>query len=128
MIRQVLSNIKSNTSNDQAKTRRRHSRRHCDRVVASIAGTMYPVADWSLGGLLINGDGRMFTNDQQLDITLKFKLRNDILDIPHKVRVVRRNRDKIGFEFMPLTTKIRKGFQQVVDDYVAQRFADSQMA
>lgn len=128
MIKEVLAALRTKVSNDQSPTRRRYSRRHCDQCVANIAGTMYPVQDWSLGGVLMNGDGRMFTNGQEYEITLKFKLRDEVLDVIHTAKVIRRNRNKIAFQFLPLNTKIRKGFQHVVDDYVAQRFADSQKA
>jgi len=123
-----LSSLKRHSDNDQMPTRRRYSRRNCDRCVSVIGGTTYPVENWSMGGLKITGDDRMFSTDQELDITIKFRLRNEILDVPHKARIVRKAKNRIAFEFLPLSQKIRNNFQQVVDDYVARKFADSQSA
>ena len=52
----------------------------------------------------------------------------DCLDVPHRARVVRKSRDRVAFEFMPLTEQIRKSFQNVIDDFVAGQFADSQLS
>jgi len=123
-----LSTLKKQPDNDQFTTRRRYSRRNCDRCVGVIDGKTYPVENWSMGGLKIAGDERLFSPDQEIDVTLKFKLRNEILDIPHRARVVRKAKNRVAFEFLPLSQKIRSGFQKVVDDYVAQKFADSQTA
>lgn len=80
-----------------------------------------------MGGIKVTADGRMFNTHEEIDITMKFKLREDIVDVPHRARVVRRSQDSVSFEFLPLTAEIRRSFQQVVDDYMARRFAESQM-
>ena len=64
---------------------------------------------------------------QSLDMILKFKLRNTIIDIDIKGSVVRKNPGKIGIQFEPVTQTIRRNFQQVIDDQVAWEFADSQV-
>ncbi len=128
MLGNFFTTLKKQPDNDQIITRRRYSRRECDRVVSVIDGKTYPVENWSLGGLQIAGDERLFGIDQNMDITVKFKLRNDILNVSQKAHVVRKARNKISFEFAPLNQRVRQNFQQVVDDYVAQKFADSQMA
>lgn len=128
MFGRFLSSLKKHSDNDEMPTRRRYSRRSCDHCVIMIAEKTYPVENWSLSGIKINGDDRMFTIGQELDVIMKFKLRNEILNIPHRAKVVRKVKSKIAFEFLPLTQKIRTRFQQVVDDYVAQKFADSQIA
>lgn len=131
MLRTFLSVLKRETERDDhldAMARRRYARRNVDRCVAVVGDKMYPVEDWSLGGVKIQGDGRMFTEDQQINLTMKFKLRDEVIDIAHRGRVVRKGKDNIAFEFLPLPAKLRGLFQQVVDDYVTRQFAESQMA
>ena len=127
MFETLLSSLNAQSGNDLHATRRRYGRRGCDRCVSVIGEKTYPVVDWSPGGLLIYGDGREFSVDGELDVVMKFRLRNDVVDVPHKARVVRKSKNKIAFEFLPLTKQIVNRFQSVVDDYVAGRFADSQL-
>src|SRR5262245_1658319 len=129
MLRTFISVLKRETergSHTDVMARRRYARRNVDRCVAMVGDQMYPVDDWSLGGVKIQGDGRMFTDDQQINLTMKFKLRDEVIDIPHRGRVVRKTKESIAFEFTPLPAKLRGLFQQVVDDYVTRQFADSQ--
>lgn len=112
---------------DDGASRRRSERRSCDRCVSVIGGKTYPVENWSLGGLQIYGDPRPFGVNEEIDVTMKFKLRNDIIAVPHKARVVRKAHDKVAFEFLPISRQIRNRFQSVVDDFVATEFADSQL-
>jgi hypothetical protein len=131
MLRTFLSVLKRETERSgelDVVARRRYARRNVDRCVAVVGDKMYPVEDWSLGGVKIQGDGRLFTDEQQIDLTMKFKLRDEVIDIPHRGRVVRKTKENIAFEFLPLPVKMRGLFQQVVDDYVTRQFADSQMA
>jgi hypothetical protein len=108
-------------------SRRRHTRRESDHCVGVIGGKTYPVENWSPGGVLIYGDSRAFSLNDEIDVTLKFRMRNDVLDVPHKAKVIRKSHDKVAFKFSPLTAQIRKNFQTVVDDYLAGEFADSQL-
>ena len=114
------------SSNDKDATRRRHPRRKSDRCVAVICGQTFPVEDWSPGGLQIAADDRLFSMGQDIDFTVKFKLRNTILDVNHRGRVVRKTNQKVAFEFEALPQAIRRAFQQVIDDQVAREFANSQ--
>lgn len=118
----------SNQQPEDLAKRRRHSRRSVDKCVAVVNGKTYPALDWSLGGVQITGDDRVFAMNDECEVLLKFKLSNELLEVPHKAKVVRKGHDRIAFQFAPLSTHIRKSFQHVVDDYVATRFADSQMA
>ena len=120
------------TSSDKVKersvahTRRKSARRSDDRCVSVINGQMYPVENWSTDGLLITADERLFSVGQPCVFTLKFKLRDEIMEIDHNAKIVRKSPNKVALEFLPLTKTIRSGFQKVVDDYVARRFAESQ--
>lgn len=126
MLQTLLSSLRSMSSNDTETTRRRTSRRKTDRCVAVIFGQAFPVEDWSPGGLQIAADDRLFSTGQDIDFTIKFKLRNAILDINHRGRIVRKGSQKVAFEFEPLPQTVRRAFQQVIDDQVAREFANSQ--
>ena len=127
MLKTFINYIQGHPSNDDAITRRRYTRRSCDVCVAVIDGKTYPTQDWSLGGLLIYGDARPFALDGKQDVLLKFKLQDKVIEVKHQAKVVRKSLNNIAFEFEPLTAQIRKYFQNVVDDYVANEFADSQL-
>ena len=105
---------------------RQHARRSDDRCVSIINGQMHPVENWSNGGMLISADERLFGIDQECTFTLKFKLRDEIIEIDHKAKVIRKAPSKVALRFLPLNKSVQARFQQVVDDYVSQRFVDSQ--
>jgi hypothetical protein len=126
MLHTLLSTLKNNTSNDEFASRRKHARRACDKCIAVIMGKSFPVSDWSPGGVLITADDRLFSNGQDIDFQLKFKLRNTILDIDHTGNVIRKGNGQVAIQFENLSKGIRKLFQQVMDDYVAREFANSQ--
>ncbi len=128
MLQTLLSSLKTGTSNnDEQETKRSHPRRDVDRCVAVIHGRTFPVKDWSLGGVLIQADERLFGKEQDIDLTVKFKLRNNIIDVSHKGVVVRKSNGKVAVQFEPLSQTISRQFQQVIDDYVAGQFASSQV-
>lgn len=125
MFGKFFSALQGHRSNENMLTRRHFSRRRCDKCVSMIGEKLYPVEDWSPGGILIRGDGRAFNTGSEIDVTMKFKLRNDMLDIPHRARVIRKTQDKVAFEFLPLPRQIHRNFQSVIDDYLASGFAES---
>ena len=129
MLQTLLSSLKGEASNDaQAlSTNRRHPRRTVDRCVAVIHGRTFPVENWSLGGILIAADDRLFGKDQDIELTVKFRLRNTIIDVTLNGHVVRKSTGKIAVRFEPLSQFIRRRFQQVIDDSVAAEFANSQI-
>lgn len=114
------------TNTSSAAFRRLYERRATDTCVAQVEHAVYPVENWSQGGVLLGGDNRYLGIGQECDVTLKFKLRDRILDIQHPARVVRKAGDKTAFQFKPLTREIRKAFTDVIDDLVASGFANSQ--
>lgn len=140
MLNSFLSSLRSRASNDvivdglrkkaqslEESTRRGAPRRAVDRCVSVVYGQTFPVENWSFGGILLAGDERMFGLGQALELTLKFKLHNKILDVPVHGHVVRKSAGKIAVKFEPLSQTIKRHFQLVVDDYVAREFAQSQM-
>ncbi|MCK5384977.1 MAG: PilZ domain-containing protein [Alphaproteobacteria bacterium] len=110
-----------------SKTNREHPRRSDDRCVGVVNGQMHPVENWSKGGMLIAADERLFGIGQDCVFTLKFKLRDKIMEIDHKAKVVRKAPGKIALQFEHLSHAIQTNFQKVVDDYVSQRFVESQI-
>lgn len=126
MFGRLFSSLKADNQNEPHAARRRFTRRDCDQCVTVINGKTYPVENWSLGGVLLNADEREFGAQDEINMTMKFKLQDKIIDVPHAAKVIRKNRNKIAFEFKPLTQQIRSNFQNVVDDYVASQFAASQ--
>lgn len=119
----------TDVSNDYSDdTRRKSPRRAADNCVSVINGKAYPVHNWSDGGLLVQADERMFTVAAPVEVTMKFRLSNKIVDIPHRGRVIRKMRDRMAIQFEPLSREITQKFKQVVDDYVTREFAESQFA
>ena len=128
MFEKLFSSLRADNNNEPHAARRKYTRRDCDKCVGEINGRTYPVENWSLGGILINSDERSFGVDETVDVNLKFKLRDEILQVPHRARVVRKARNKVAFQFDALPRTMRGQLQKVVDDYVTSEFANSQMA
>ena len=128
MLNSLLSGLRSKTSNDKTETRRRHPRRESDRCVIVIHGRTFPVANWSMGGVLSVGDERLFGNGQEVEFTLRFKLRNTVMDVQHRGHVLRKSPQKVAVVFEPVTKTVNRYFQQVIDDAAAREFANSQAA
>lgn len=126
MLANLINTMVTSVSNDKEATRRRHPRRNVDRCVAVVCGQTFPVEDWSLGGVQLRGDERLFGQSQDLDVTMKFRLRSTIIDVDVKGKVVRRTRGSVAIQFEPLAHMIRRAFHQVIDDAVAAEFANSQ--
>ncbi len=107
--------------------RRMYERRSTEMSVAQVGDMVYPVENWSQGGALLGGDNRFFTVDQVYDLTLRFKLSDRVVNVKHPARVIRRAGDKTALQFLPLTTDVRQVFSQILDDMVANNFAQSQI-
>ena len=106
---------------------RRYERFDQDRCVGFIGGRTYPVENWSLGGVMVMADDRAFGVGQAIDITLRFKLGKQIIDVKQKANVLRKGSNRVACMFDPLNSTTRKGFQHVIDDRTARAFADSQI-
>jgi len=126
MLESFLSSLRASASNDPDLTRRRAPRRAEDRCVAVIHGRAFPVENWSFGGVLLNADDRLFGDGMDIGVTLKFKLRNSIVDVEHHAKVVRKGNQKVALEFERLGKTLARKMQQVVDDAIAREFASSQ--
>lgn len=114
------------SEDDNVESRRRHTRRSADQCVCEIDGRMFPVQNWSLGGALVFGDDRPFGAGQEVEVTMKFKLRSIIIDIKQKASIIRKSNGLIAMQYTPLSETVKTKFQQVIDDCVAREFAFSQ--
>ncbi|MCD8566482.1 MAG: PilZ domain-containing protein [Alphaproteobacteria bacterium] len=108
-------------------SRRKATRRSSDHCVCNIEGKSYPVLNWGIGGMQITADDRLFAIGQEIEFSLKFKIRTTIVEVHHKAVVVRKSRGSVAFQFEPLTRQVRNDFQNIIDDFMASEFASSQM-
>ena len=127
MFTSILETLKSTASNDDQDARREYERREIDSCIGIIDGVSYPILDWSKGGVALSGDDKQFSVNATKTITLRFKLENRIVDVLHSGRILRKGRDKFVLQFAPLTQNIDRQFNHILDDYVAQQFANSQL-
>lgn len=72
-------------------------------------------------------DARPIAVGEDMDIEMKFHLRDQLVAIKHRGTVIRKSNDSVSFKFKPLTADIRRVFQNVIDDFNAREFAGSQV-
>lgn len=127
-IMSALSFKKSYSSDggDGFSSRRSHPRRTCDQCIGFINGKAHPILDWSPGGVKVFGDPRPIALGDEMEVEMKFHLRESLIQIKHKARVVRKMSESFSLQFEPLSQDIRKTFQNVIDDFNAREFAGSQ--
>jgi hypothetical protein len=126
MLKAFMNTLRGEHRPRTAKASRAYPRRAGDCCVALVNGKMHPVENWSIGGILFTADDRLFGLDDSCDVTLKFKLRDDLVDVTHSGKIIRKSDKKVALQFAPMTKKNQVLLLQVVDDFVSQRFADSQ--
>ena len=112
--------LNSATNDNKETTRRRFPRRMADICVVTIAGTTYPVHDWSQCGVLFEADGRGFQAGHDLEAVMKFKLASDVTEITVPAHVVRAGKTQVALEFQEVPKKIQKAFTKVIEDAMAQ--------
>ncbi len=133
MLQTIMSalKIKKSLSSDDGgrngfSSRRVHPRRSCDQCIGFINGKAHPIMDWSPGGVKVFGDPRPLAVGQEMDVEMKFHLRDHLVHIRHRAKVVRKMAETFSLQFEPLNADIRKTFQSVIDDFNAREFAGSQ--
>lgn len=104
-------------SNDSVKTRRKYERRACDKCIASVNQQPFVVDNWGMGGVLLRGDQRVFSDGEEVKIVMKFKLNDKIVDIEHIGRIIRKNKDRMVVKFLPLSERIINIFYNVIKHY-----------
>ena len=124
MIMRLLSQIDNDVESFEQK--RRYERRECDQCVAEIDGKAYPVINWSQGGALIFMDERLLTENDRIDLTMKFHVQDRIIPISNTAHVVRKSNSRIALGFETNDDVTRQNFQQIIGDITTREFADSQ--
>lgn len=112
---------------DDLFQKRKYQRRECDQCVAEIGGKTYPVMNWSQGGALIFVDERLFAENDNLDVTMKFHIQDRIIPVTNNAQIVRKSNQRIALQFADMTETTRQNFQKVIDDITTREFADSQI-
>ena len=128
MLTSLVRAIKTKTYESEDANRRIAPRREVDQCIGMIEGKSYPVENWSDTGVLFAGNDKLFSIGEATSVDLKFKLSEKIITVSHRGKIVRKAKNKFAIQFEPLTRDIANKFQQIVDDFVTQEFADSQMA
>jgi hypothetical protein len=111
---------------DNDAQRRAYPRRGHDKCVSVIDDHFMPIENWSMSGVLLNGDERMYNVGDNVDMTLKYKTSKGIVEIAQQAHVVRKGKERIAMEFSPLGKSSFHDFQRVIDDDAASQFAASQ--
>lgn len=108
--------LKTVSNDDNPSKRRRYMRREQDVCAIEINGTTYPIKDWSMGGALIETPTRSFAEGQEITFDIKFKLRDRVLEVTHKGKVMRTSKTQMAIQFDPLPGETRTEFDRVVED------------
>lgn len=127
MFERLLSGLNSKTANDMSEQRRRFQRYEGEKCEIDINGKTYQVENWSEGGVLFTDKGRIFEVGLEIQMSIKFKIRNTILSFDHKGQVIWKNCNKTVVEFVSSTKQTQQSFQQIIDDHVVSEFSDSQI-
>ena len=130
MIQTILSALGIREDSDfVARTKRRFVRRKGnEKSVIEVNGKSFEVTDWSEGGAYFEGSDVPLALGQELDFTLKFRLRHGMVDVRHKGRIVRSAMKGVAVQFDPLNRDIKRQLDRVVDGMISENFMASQVA
>lgn len=106
--------------------RRAYPRRENDKCVSIIDDHFMPIENWSMSGVLINGDDRLYNIGDTVEMMLKYKTSKGIVEVAQQAHVVRKGKERIAMEFSSLNKNSFQDFQRVIDDAAASQFAASQ--
>ncbi len=111
---------------DNVAQRRAYPRRENDKCVSVIDDHFMPIENWSMSGVLLNGDDRMYNIGDNIEMLLKYKTSKGVVEVQQSGHVVRKGNERIALEFSPLNRQAFQDFQRVIDDDAASQFAASQ--
>lgn len=111
---------------DNVAQRRAYPRRENDKCVSVIDDHFMPIENWSMSGVLLNGDDRLYNVGDNINMLLKYKTSKGIVEVQQNAHVVRKGNERIALEFSPLNRQAFQDFQRVIDDDAASQFAASQ--
>ena len=117
MFQKYMQNYKTNhaPANDTQGNGRREMRRTQDLCVLAIDGKIFPVEDWSTGGILFHADTQRFAVGKSHNLTIKFKLHDRIIDVNHTGQVIRKTHKQVAIQFDPLPSAVSKKFRTVMN-------------
>lgn len=114
-----MSDFKANliqTANDNKSVqRRRFPRRNNDVCMVNVDGHPFPVVDWSLCGVLFEGDDRLFSAGQTVQMVLRFKVNDTIEDVKIIGEIVRKNARYVATQFKQIPSKVEQALHRVID-------------
>ena len=111
---------------DNVAQRRAYPRRENDKCVSVINDHFMPIENWSMSGVLLNGDDRLYNVGDNIEMLLKYKTSKGIVEVQQNAHVVRKGNERIALDFSPLNRQAFQDFQRVIDDDAASQFAASQ--
>lgn len=117
--------MKSNDNSDI--TRRKFPRRSLDTCAISVNGITSPIRDWSQSGALFQADGRQFALGGMVDVVMKFRMSDRIMEIPLRGRITRAGSTQVAVEFLNVSAEIKAAFNRVIDDALSREFAQTQV-
>ena len=121
-----MNEMEDETNDALDRSRREYARRSADKCIGLVNGQAMPILDWSPGGIRILGDTRTYNMGDELNVMLKFHLNDELIDVNHRAKVVRKTGDFFAVKFAPLTNEIQKTFTHIIDSFNADEFAASQ--
>ncbi|MEC7576846.1 MAG: PilZ domain-containing protein, partial [Pseudomonadota bacterium] len=104
---------------DNVAQRRAYPRRENDKCVSVINDHFMPIENWSMSGVLLNGDDRLYNVGDNIEMLLKYKTSKGIVEVQQNAHVVRKGNERIALEFSPLNRQAFQDFQRVIDDDAA---------
>ncbi len=120
-------NTYSTDDTDGFASRRAYPRRTSDQCIGFINGKAHPVLDWSIGGVRVFADSRPVAIGDEMSVEMKFHMRNQIVNVKHIAKVVRKSNDSVSLQFVSLPADIQKTFQTVIDDFNVREFAGAEV-
>ncbi|MBX2834765.1 MAG: hypothetical protein KTR28_07320 [Micavibrio sp.] len=123
-----LNNTNSYKDSEYGESKRRYSRRENDRCVAVINNQPHPIYNWSVGGVLVNADDRLYAVDESVPVTMKFKIGSEVKAVEQTARVIRRAAGKVALQFVPRDTSTNGQMQHILNDCITDQFVESQLA
>ena len=128
MFGDLFKTLKAENNNADYNHNRRHERRDRDQCAATVNGQLFPIQNWSMGGALIGADERLFNLQEDVDVTLKFRLGQRVKEISVPAHVARVSRGRVALQFEGLNNSSKRKFQDIISDCITDQFAESQMA
>ncbi len=130
MINSILSMLGLGDASKTVVQERKHVRRNASRrFFIEVNGKIFPVKDWSEGGVLFEvSDIKNFSIGQKLTLIMGFGFEHDVIKINHTAKIVRAANDSIAASFEPVKNDTKRQFDRVLDGIVSENFIKSQVA